>query len=84
MPYRDEFDIEYDNDAELVLSELVFSSTDTKEEIEIKEGMLMSYNEKLKERRRRKFFLKEYNLVNLNEVLRKEKMMSAEERRLHI
>ena len=50
MPLRREFDVEYDNEAELLLAEMEFLDTDTSEEHNIKLNILKVYNERLKER----------------------------------
>ena len=43
-PLREEFEVEYDNEAELFLADMEFSPEDTKEEIQIKENILEIYN----------------------------------------
>lgn len=44
MPLREEFDVEYDNEAELLLAEMEFLEDDTEEEIKTKETVLKIYN----------------------------------------
>lgn len=43
-PLREEFEVEYDNEAELFLADMEFSAEDTKEEVQIKENILDIYN----------------------------------------
>lgn len=54
MPLRGDFDYEYENEAEILLSEMNFSDEDTEEEIKIKYSILEIYNKRLKERSKRK------------------------------
>lgn len=54
MPLRKEFDVEYDNEAELLLAEMEFLNEDLEEEIKIKENILEIYNRRLIEREKRK------------------------------
>lgn len=54
MPLRGDFDYEYENEAEILLSEMNFSDEDTPEEIKIKYSILEIYNKRLKERSKRK------------------------------
>jgi len=48
------FDIEYDNDAELLLAEMEFNDDDKDYEIEMKMKVLDIYNLRLEERIKRK------------------------------
>jgi transcriptional adapter 2-alpha len=45
-PKRQEFDIEYDNDAEQLLADMEFNDSDTAEEIEIKLRVIHIYNKR--------------------------------------
>ncbi|XP_027190941.1 transcriptional adapter ADA2 isoform X1 [Cicer arietinum] len=60
---RGEFDIEYDNDAEQVLAEMEFKDTDTEAEHEMKLQVLRIYSKRLDERKRRKNFILERDLL---------------------
>ncbi|KAL5575844.1 hypothetical protein UlMin_017543 [Ulmus minor] len=62
-PKRQEFDIEYDNDAEQLLADMEFKDTDTEDEHELKLRVLQIYSKKLDERQRRKDFILERNLL---------------------
>ncbi|KAE7995238.1 hypothetical protein FH972_000058 [Carpinus fangiana] len=74
---RQEFDPEYDNDAEQLLAEMEFKDTDSEEERELKLRVLRIYSKRLDERKRRKDFILERNLLYPNPL---EKDFSPEER----
>ncbi|XP_024930807.2 transcriptional adapter ADA2b isoform X4 [Ziziphus jujuba] len=76
-PKRQEFDPEYDNDAEQLLAEMEFKDADTDEERELKLRVLRIYSKRLDERKRRKDFILERNLLHPNPF---EKDLSPEER----
>lgn len=66
MPKRDDFEREYDNDAELLVSRLaVNANDDTELDQELKVAHINMYTDKLRERFRRKRIVLEYNLVKL-------------------
>ncbi|KAK9267145.1 hypothetical protein L1049_009564 [Liquidambar formosana] len=65
-PKRQEFENEYDNDAEQLLAEMEFKDTDTQEEQELKLRVLRIYSKRLDERKRRKDFILERNLLHPN------------------
>ncbi|CAN8324768.1 unnamed protein product [Cochlearia groenlandica] len=74
---RQEFDPEYDNDAEQLLAEMEFKENDTPEERELKLRVLRIYSKRLDERKRRKEFIIERNLLYPNPF---EKELSQEEK----
>ncbi|KAI9123656.1 hypothetical protein K1719_004956 [Acacia pycnantha] len=76
-PKRHEFDPEYDNDAEQLLAEMEFKDTDTDDERELKLRILRIYSKRLDERKRRKDFIIERNLLYPNPI---EKDLTPEER----
>ncbi|GAB2233733.1 hypothetical protein Droror1_Dr00002962 [Drosera rotundifolia] len=76
---RHEFEIEYDNDAEQLLADMEFKDTDTEAEREIKLRVLGIYSRRLDERKRRKDFIIERNLLFPDPFL---KSLSPEEREL--
>ncbi|KAI6704670.1 hypothetical protein NL676_007632 [Syzygium grande] len=78
-PKRQEFDTEYDNDAEQLLAEMEFKDTDTEEENELKKRVLRIYSKRLDERKRRKEFILERNLLYQSPF---EKSLTPEERAL--
>lgn len=68
MPLRGDFNIEYDNDAELLLADMEFFEDDTEEEIIMKESILNLYNRKLDERIKRKKFVIERGLLDVKKI----------------
>ncbi|XP_057955540.1 transcriptional adapter ADA2-like isoform X2 [Malania oleifera] len=62
-PKRQEFEIEYDNEAEQLLADMEFKDTDTDAERELKLRVLRIYLKRLDERKRRKDFILERNLL---------------------
>lgn len=60
---RQEFDVEYDNDAEQVLADMEFKDTDTQAEHEMKLHVLHIYSKRLDERKRRRNFILERDLL---------------------
>ncbi|XP_061344329.1 transcriptional adapter ADA2b isoform X1 [Gastrolobium bilobum] len=76
-PKRQEFDTEYDNDAEQLLADMEFKDTDTEEERELKLRVLRLYSKRLDERKRRKDFVLERNLLYPNPF---EKDLTPEEK----
>ncbi|CAL5409366.1 unnamed protein product [Camellia sinensis] len=76
---RQEFDPEYDNEAEQLLAEMDFKEADTEEERELKLRVLRIYSKRLDERQRRKEFILERNLLHPNPF---EKDLSPEEKEL--
>ncbi|KAE9599115.1 hypothetical protein Lal_00044040 [Lupinus albus] len=74
---RQEFDPEYDNDAEQLLAEMEFKDTDTEEERELKLRVLRIYGKRLDERKRRKDFILDRNLLYPNPF---EKDLTPEEK----
>ena len=59
MRFRDEFDPDYDGDAEQPIANLDFLETDTPELVSAKVRMLQIYNERLDERERRREMIKQ-------------------------
>jgi transcriptional adapter 2-alpha len=57
-PKREEFDVEFLNDAELEIAELEFVEDDTEKDINLKLNVLKVYNAQLEEREKRKKYLK--------------------------
>ncbi|XP_020570652.1 transcriptional adapter ADA2-like isoform X2 [Phalaenopsis equestris] len=77
---RQEFDPEYDNDAEQSLAEMEFKETDTDTDRELKLRVLHIYLSRLEERKRRKDFILERNLLYPHPL---EKELSNEDRELY-
>lgn len=68
MPLRYDFTYEHDNEAELILEDLEFNDNDTPEETELKFEIISLYNEKLDERIRRKKFVIDNALVDVQKI----------------
>lgn len=65
MPKRHEFDIEYMNEAEELISEITFNEkTETKQSLQFKIKQMLSYNAHLRERHRRTELALEWNLLD--------------------
>lgn len=79
-PKRQEFDPEYDNDAEQSLAEMEFKETDTDTDRELKLRVLHIYLSRLEERKRRKDFILERNLLYPHPM---EKDFSNEDREVY-
>lgn len=79
-PKRQEFDPEYDNDAELPLAEMEFKDNDSETDHELKLRMLRIYLSRLEERKRRKDFILERDLLYSRPL---DKMLSKEEKELY-
>ncbi|KAM9834978.1 transcriptional adapter 2-beta [Syngnathus typhle] len=63
MPLRDDYEIEYDQDAETLISALSVNYDDDDVEIEMKRAHVDMYVRKLRERQRRKNIARDYALV---------------------
>jgi len=50
MPKRNEFEFEYDNDAEQIIAELTFGENESSSDLELKYKILDIYNDRLDER----------------------------------
>ncbi|EFJ14661.1 hypothetical protein SELMODRAFT_96986, partial [Selaginella moellendorffii] len=79
---RQEFDPEYDNDAELPLAEMEFKDIDTDADRELKLQMLHIYLARLEERKRRKDFILERGLLNVKRQQALDRKKTKEEKEL--
>ncbi|UKJ88181.2 transcriptional adaptor [Theileria orientalis] len=82
-PLRGDFDIEYDNDAELILADMEFRPDDTPEQIELKLSVIEIYNSKLDERIYRKKIIIERGLLDTKSLQQKERKYTTEEKELY-
>jgi transcriptional adapter 2-alpha len=82
-PKREEFDIEFLNDAELEIAELEFLEDDTKEERELKLNVLKAYNAQLEEREKRKKFVIERNLLDIKKQMNFERKLTKDDREIY-
>jgi transcriptional adapter 2-alpha len=83
MPLRGDFNIEYDNDAEKMLSDIEFFEEDDPNEIRIKENVLRLYNTRLDERIRRKEFIIKHGLLEYKKPLKGETEKTKEEKEMY-
>jgi len=83
MPKRRDFEVEYDNDAELLLAEMEFNDDDSEEEKTMKFRLIDIYNHKLDERLKRKEFVITRGLLDLKEQMRLEKNRTKEEKEIY-
>ncbi len=82
MPLRGDFNIEYDNDAELLLADMEFFDEDKKSEEDLKYEILKLYNARLDERIRRKKFVIEKGLLDTKRQQQMERKRPKEEREI--
>ena len=68
MPRREEYDVEFDNDAENLLGDMDIGEKDTSADRELKLAVLRIYNEKIDEREKRKVFARERGLLDYDKV----------------
>lgn len=68
MPKRGEFEIEYDNEAELIISELTFAEDDLPLERELKLQLFHIYNRRIDKRLKLRNFVISHQLHNAKKV----------------
>eukprot|EP00039_Didymoeca_costata_P033689 m.43689 g.43689 ORF g.43689 m.43689 type:complete len:458 (+) comp9995_c0_seq2:105-1478(+) len=64
-PRRKDFENEYDNDCERLISEIVFYDEDTPLDVKLKVAMLRIYNARLTQREKRKLLAVDYGLTDV-------------------
>ena len=74
--YRNDYDIEYDNEAELMLKDVDIIGDEDEREMELKTCILRAFNRRLEEREKRKQFVLDRGLLNLRDKLIDEKKES--------
>ncbi|GMF29393.1 unnamed protein product [Phytophthora lilii] len=82
MPLRGDFDVEYDNEAEMILADMEFSDADHPAERELKLKVIQIYNQKLAKRMERKKFVVERGLLDYKLHQHTERKRPKEEREL--
>lgn len=82
MPLREDFDVEYENEAEEMLADMDFSPDDHPSEVELKLQVIKIYNFKLAERNRRKKFVIDRNLIDSKQQMQQEKKRLKDEREI--
>ncbi|OMH81356.1 Transcriptional adapter 2 [Zancudomyces culisetae] len=80
MPGRQEFEVEYENDAEQLIKDLYFGEEDSAEETALKTVIMEIYNNKLERREERKRFLLERNLLDYSKNMAVERKRAPEDR----
>lgn len=65
MPLREDFEVEYENDAELILADMEFFPDDHPSEKELKLQVVRIYNRKLEERDKRRKFVIDRGLIDV-------------------
>lgn len=83
MPLRGDFDVEHDNDAELILADMEFSEDDHESERALKLKIIEIYNSKLDERERRKKFVLERGLLDYKKHQAIERRRPKDEREIY-
>jgi len=81
---RKEFDIEFRNEAEILLSELEFKDSDDPETINMNYKILENYNNILDEREERKKLICDKNLFDVKKQINFDKKLSNEDREIYI
>ncbi|EGC31303.1 hypothetical protein DICPUDRAFT_156868 [Dictyostelium purpureum] len=71
MTNRKHFEVEYDNEAELVVKDLIFENDDSPSDREVKLKVLESYDQRLEERIRRRKLIVEKGLLDYKKTERK-------------
>ena len=82
-PKRNEFDVEYKNDAEIELMEIDFKENNSQNINEIYDQILFNYNNILDKREERKKFVMEKDLFDVKKQIMKEKKLSREDRDIY-
>ncbi|OWY97730.1 Transcriptional adapter 2-alpha [Phytophthora megakarya] len=82
MPLRGDFDVEYDNEAEVIMADMEFSEGDHPAERELKLKVIQIYNEKLAKRVERKKFVVERGLLDYKLHQHTERKRPKEEREI--
>ncbi|KAJ1853077.1 Transcriptional adapter ada2 [Coemansia sp. RSA 1822] len=82
MPGRLEFEVEYENEADQVVKDMVITEDDTAEELDLKQIVLRIYNGKLDRRLYRKSFIFDRDLLEYRKNLAAEKRRPKDERDL--
>ena len=82
-PKRNEFDVEYKNDAELELMEIEFKENNSQNINDMYNKILINYNNTLNKRDERKSFVLDKNLFDVKKQIMAEKKLSREDREIY-
>ena len=80
MPKRGDFQVEDDNELELLLSDLEFNEDDSEQEIQLKLRLIDIYNHRLSERLKKREFVISRKLLDLKEQARLDRTRTKEEK----
>ena len=83
MAKRNEFDVEYKNDAEIELMEIEFKENEPQNINDMYDKILSNYNNILNKREERKKFVLEKNLFDIKRQVMLEKKLSREDREIY-
>lgn len=82
MPGRLEFDVEFDNDAELMVKDMVFDENEDEKDVALKVNILDIYNTVLERRQERKKFIFSCDCLEFKRIQAIEKRRPADEKEL--
>ena len=82
IPLREDFDIEHENDAELLLADMEFTEEDHPSERELKLQVINIYNKKLESRNKRKRYAIDRGLVDFKKQQHQDRKRTKEEKEL--
>lgn len=82
MPLRGDFDVEWDDDAEELIADLVISPDDSPEEVELKARLLDMYDARLKRRDAVKDFLFDRQMLNFTSLKSTDRRGTRDEKEL--
>ncbi len=71
MPRRREFDCEHENEAEVLISEMDNKAEDQVTDEKYSFNILTLYNQRIKERKKRRDFLIDWDKLNLEEEIKR-------------
>jgi transcriptional adapter 2-alpha len=82
-PKRNEFDVEYKNDAEIELMEIEYKENDSQNVNDMYDKILYNYNTIIDKREERKNFVLNKDLFDVKKQIMKEKKLSREDRDIY-
>lgn len=80
---RQEFEPEYDNEAEMIVADMEFRDDDTEEDIQEKVRVIDIYNTRLTERERRRRFVMDRKLINIRKQQNLDRRRNPAEREMY-
>jgi len=83
MKNRNEFETEYENDAEFVIRDIIFEDDDEPQDKELKQKVLELYNKKLDERIRLRRFILDNGLLDYKKIQQQDRRRPKEDRELY-